>query len=67
MYLFDPSSTTFVKHFITRSNTTFYADYAFNVFVGGYGNTTSAVDAVQFKFSGGDIDSGDICLYGLTT
>jgi len=33
--------------------------------VAGYGNTTSAVDAIQFSFSSGNIDSGDICLYGI--
>ena len=37
-----------------------------NVFAAGYGNTTSAVDAVQFKFSAGNIDAGTIKLYGVT-
>ena len=63
--VFNPSSTTFVKHFITNGNTAESADLSSNVFVGGYGNTTSAVDAVQFKMSSGNIDSGDICLYGI--
>jgi hypothetical protein len=33
--------------------------------VAGYGNTTSAVDAVQFKFSPSNIDAGTIKLYGI--
>ena len=37
----------------------------FKVYVAGYGNTTSAIDAVQFKFSGGNIDAGTIKLYGI--
>ncbi len=63
--LFNPSSTTFVKHFITTGVDYGANDYANNPFCAGYGNTTSAVDAVQFKFSTGDIDAGDICLYGI--
>jgi len=37
-----------------------------NIFTAGYGNTTSAIDAVQFKMSSGNLDAGDICLYGIT-
>ena len=37
----------------------------YNSFIAGYGNTTSAVDAVQFSMSSGNIDAGDICLYGI--
>ena len=43
----------------------FASDYSNNYYVGGYGNTTSAVDAVQFTMSSGNIDSGTIKLYGL--
>ena len=64
MHLFAPSSTTFVKHFTAVTNFT-NSDYIFNAYVGGYGNTTSAVDAVQFKFSTGNIDAGSIKLYGV--
>ena len=66
MYVYAPSDTTFVKHFIAVTNFT-NSDYTFNAFIGGYGNTTSAVDAIQFKFSAGTVEAGDICLYGLTT
>jgi hypothetical protein len=65
--LFNPSSTTFVKHFISRANgmvddggiqtTDFY--------VAGYCNTTTAIDGVQFKFASGNIDAGTIKLYGI--
>tara|TARA_A100001201_G_C4020995_1_gene180580 strand:+ start:162 stop:797 length:636 start_codon:yes stop_codon:yes gene_type:complete len=65
--IFNPSSTTFVKHFIfsgvTHSHSGFPASY--RNLVAGYGNTTSAVDAVQFKMDSGDIDSGTIKLYGI--
>jgi len=65
LHLFNPSSTTFVKHFIATTNSTHEADYSHQNFVAGYGNTTSAVDAIQFKMSSGNIDAGDICLYGI--
>ena len=64
MYLFNPSSTTFVKHFLTRSNRMFNAT-SIDSFVGGYINTTSAVDAIQFKMDSGNIDAGTIKLYGI--
>ena len=63
--LFEPSSTTFVKHFIANSNMLFEADYTINQFTAGYCNVTAAIDAVQFKMSSGNIDAGDICLYGI--
>ena len=65
MYLFSPSSTTFVKHFLISSASYFASDYSNNYYVGGYGNTTSAVDAVQFTMSSGNIDAGTIKLYGI--
>ena len=67
MSLFNPSSTTFVKHFIANVNLANRADYTVNMFSSGYGNTTSAVDAIQFKMSSGNIDAGDICLYGISS
>ena len=63
--LFNPSSTTFVKHFISQFNYYHKLDRSQNSFVSGYGNTTSAVDAIQFKMSADAIDAGDICLYGI--
>jgi hypothetical protein len=63
--LFNPSSTTYVKHFIGVSNSYNDADYSINYFVAGYMNTTSAVNAIQFKFESGNIDDGIIKLYGV--
>ena len=65
MHLFNPSDTTFVKHFIARSSVYNHNPMSVDAFVSGYFNTTSAIDAVQFKFDSGNIDAGDICLYGI--
>ena len=64
-YLFNPSDSTFVKHFISQTNELQGADYTVEKFLAGYGNTTSAIDAVQFKFASGNIDDGKIKLFGL--
>jgi len=66
LHLFDPSNTTFVKHFISTIQYYAFNNYTNNWYVAGYGNTTSAVDAVQFKFNSGNIDSGVIKLYGVS-
>ena len=63
--LFNPSSTVFVKHFIANTNVNTSDDRSQTVFTAGYGNTTSAVNAIQFKFSSGNIDAGTIYLYGI--
>ena len=69
LHLFNPSSSTFVKHFLATCNYTYDGDgdeqYSFNTFVGGYFNTTTAITRLQFKFESGNIDAGDICLYGI--
>ena len=65
LHLFNPSSTTFVKHFIAVNNVSHKSNFSQNRYVAGYGNTTSAVDAIQFSMSSGNIDTGDICLYGI--
>ena len=64
LHLFSPSSTTFVKHFLSDA-TEELSNYNQHSYVAGYFNTTSAVDAVQFKMSSGNIDSGTIKLYGI--
>ena len=66
LHLFDPSNTTFVKHFISRFNQYNYDNYSREDYVAGYFNTTSAINGVQFKFDSGNIDSGTIKLYGVT-
>ena len=65
LHLFDPSSTTFVKHFMTESVGDSTPDYVYNIRTAGYCNTTSAVNAVDFKMSSGNIDSGIIKMYGI--
>ena len=66
LHLFNPSSTTFVKHFIAVSSNNYGGDtYYMNNFIDGYGNTTSAVDAVQFSMSSGNIDAGTVQLFGV--
>ncbi len=66
LFLFSPSSTTFVKHFISRGQTVQTASTSREDYVAGYCNTTTAIDGVQFKMSGGNIDSGVIKMYGLS-
>ena len=65
LHLFNPSSTVAVKHYIARVNHVHEGDYSIDFYKAGYANTTSAVDAIQFSMSSGDIDAGDICLYGI--
>jgi len=65
--LYEPSSTTYVKHFMARVNETNYNDSIFDCLYGGYANTTSAIDGIKFQMASGNIDAGDFCLYGLTT
>ena len=67
LHLFNPSSTTFVKHFMSTVQSTQRTNYSSIIRAAGYFNTTSAIDAVQFKISSGNIDAGDICLYGIST
>jgi hypothetical protein len=63
--LFNPSDTTFVKHFIGTTASYYAGDYVQQDSFAGYANTTSAVDAVQFKMASGNIDAGTITLYGI--
>ena len=65
LHLFNPSSTTFVKHFIATTNITEKSDFTENSYIAGYCNVTAAIDGVQFSFSSGNIDAGTIKLYGI--
>ena len=65
IYLFNPSSTTFVKHFMATSQYIGNADHSVNTYVAGYCNTTSAVDGIKFVLSAGNIASGTFKLYGI--
>jgi hypothetical protein len=63
--LFNPSSTTFVKHFFGRFSGTSSGDFERDDFPAGYFNTAAAIDEISFKFSSGNIDSGTIKMYGV--
>ena len=63
--LFDPSNTTFVKHFIARMPYNHQNDRIMDAYIAGYCNTTAAIDGVQFKMDSGDIDAGTFKLYGV--
>ena len=65
LHLFNPSSSTFVKHFISVGSMSHASDYAYQYYVGGYFNTQNAITEIQFKMSSGNIDSGTIKLYGI--
>ena len=62
--LFNPSSTTYVKHFISIANANSASNYCINDFVAGYMNTTSAINAVSFQMASGNMD-GTILMYGI--
>ena len=68
--IFNPSDTTFVKHFLARSSCNFDGDSngtdaALDMFCAGYVNTTTALTRVRFKMNSGNIDSGTIKMYGV--
>ena len=65
LLLFNPSSTTFIKHFISTFPVIHHAEYSYNWYKGGYANVTAAIDGVQFVMSSGNIDAGIIKLYGI--
>ena len=65
LHLFNPSSTTFVKHFIAEANCMHTDPQSSYSATAGYFNTTSAIDDIQFKMSSGNIDDGQILLFGV--
>lgn len=64
MYLFAPSSSTYVKHFIATVQNNAFVAYAQNHIAAGYGNTTSAINAIIFQANTGNIN-GTIRMYGI--
>ena len=67
LHLYDPSNTTFVKHFMAVTQSLGHTnDYSRNHYIAGYCNTTSAIDGIQFSFSSGNIDAGTFKMYGVT-
>jgi hypothetical protein len=65
LWLFNPSSTTYVKHFISTSSGVWNGAANNNMFTAGYCNVTAAIDGVQFAMSSGNMDAGKIKLYGI--
>tara|TARA_R100001530_G_scaffold25686_1_gene20740 strand:+ start:238 stop:828 length:591 start_codon:yes stop_codon:yes gene_type:complete len=65
LYIFNPSSTTFVKHFISEGNSYQWQNISVHQFYAGYFNTTSAIDAIQFSMSSGEIQGGTIGMFGV--
>ena len=65
LHLFNPASTTYVKHFMAEVNEYHSNDYSIDQFLGGYINTTSAIDEISFKMSSGNFD-GNIYLFGVS-
>ena len=63
--LYNPSSTTFVKHYVSQVQYMNFQPASVNYFTAGYFNTTSAINAVQFKMSSGEIQGGTIDLFGV--
>ena len=63
--IFNPSSTTFVKHFLSTGNENRSDDATVNDFVAGYANTTSALTNIKFQMSSGNIDAGKILMFGI--
>ena len=66
LFLYNPSDTAVVKHFISRVTCYWSGNGPIDWYAHGYGNTTSAIDAVQFKMSSGNTDAGVIKLYGIS-
>ena len=66
LQLFAPSSTTFVKHFIARTQEVLYDSTSQEAYMAGYCNVTAAIDGVQFSMSSGNIDAGTFKMYGVT-
>ena len=66
IHIYDPSNTTFVKHFIATMQIYHNDQATHNSFVAGYVNTTTAITRVQFKYESGNIDAGTFKLYGVT-
>ena len=67
LHIFDPSSTTFSKQFISRANAMVDDGgiQTTDFIIGGYCTTTAAIDGIQFKFASGNIDAGTFKLYGV--
>ena len=66
LFVFNPQSTTYVKHFYGRSVAAHSTDiFIYDSFFAGYVNATVTVDKVKFSMSAGNVDDGVFKQYGL--
>jgi hypothetical protein len=65
LILYNPASTTYVKHFVANTNSYDYNNYTIESFPAGYTNTTSALDGIKFLMSSGNISTGTIKMWGI--
>ena len=65
LFLFNPSNTTYVKHFYSTGNEYYYNNYSLGLHMAGYFNVTAAITNIQFKFSSGNITAGTFKMYGV--
>ena len=65
LHIFNPSSTTYVTHFIGQTNRSLDDNGTKIFYTAGYVNTTAAITDVSFKFDSGNIDLGTIKLWGV--
>jgi hypothetical protein len=65
LHVFSPASTTYVKHFYSRFQEYHQGNYSLELYIAGYANTTSAVDAITFLAASGNFD-GVIQMYGIS-
>ena len=65
MMLYNPSSTTYVKHFTSTNNYMYLDNRTVNSFVAGYINNTAVISEIAFKFSSGNVSSGTIKMWGI--
>jgi len=63
--LYDPSSATYVKHFVSRTVDQYDATSLSTWDVAGYINTPDAINQISFRFEAGNIDYGTIYMYGV--
>ena len=67
LQIFKPSDTTFIKQFVSRAVGNGQAEDCHDSYTAGYFNTSSALNAFRFQMSSGNIDSGTIKMYGVSS
>ena len=65
LHLFNPSNTTYVKHFYAQGYSNQSNDGAFAHFTAGYFNVTGAITEITFAMNTLNIASGTMQMYGL--